>query len=62
MHPELRRPFLTGNDLIGQQVGIGNPADLIGEVLVVASEIGGAPAMEGSTHILSSTDEHGEHE
>ena len=36
----------------GQVVGVGNPADLVGVVLVVVGEVAGHPAMDRFTHVL----------
>ena len=60
MLSELFRPLLPGHHAIGQQVRVWNPADLIRVLLMVASEIGGAPAMKGRAHILRRADTHGE--
>lgn len=50
----------TGDSSLRHVVGVGDPADLVGVLLVVLCEVGGAPAVDWVAHILRGADEHGE--
>ena len=62
VHAQSTRTCLSWYELVGQQVGVWHPADIVGERLVTAGEVSWTPAVDGSTHILCGTYQYRKHD
>ena len=56
----LARARHSGHGVFRQVVRVGDPADLVGERLVVACEVGGTPAVDRVADVLGGADDDGE--
>ena len=51
---------MSGDGFIREIVGVGDPTDLVRELLVVAREVGGTPAVDRVADVLRRADDDGE--